>query len=231
MPACIQSEGPKKQDKAAPCGTRPLRRLRQAGSEERRRTTVHGLEQDLLEKILTRDNLRRAWKRVKANKGAAGVEEVTVTDFPAWARAHGPDIKAQLLAGEYQPVAVRRVWIPTPHGDPRPLGIPGVADRVIQQAIAHVLTPIYEPLFSGHSDGFRPGRNAHQAVRQGREYTRSGHRILVDIDLVAFFDSVHHDVRRRLLAQRVGDKRVLKLIGQYLRAGVVCASSPDVRGA
>ncbi len=184
-------------------------------------TTVHALKQDLLEEILTRDNLLRAWKRVKANKGAAGVDEVTVTDFPAWARAHWPDIKAQLLAGEYQPVAVRRVWIPKPNGDQRPLGIPGVADRVIQQAIAQVLTPIYEPLFSEHSYGFRPGRNAHQAVRQVREYIRSGHRIIVDIDLAAFFDSVNHDVLMRLLAQRVRDKHVLKLIGQYLRAGVI----------
>ena len=184
-------------------------------------TTAQALEQNLLEKIVTRDNLLRAWKRVKANKGAAGADEVTVTDFPAWAREHWPNIKAQLLAGDYQPAAVRRVWIPKPNGDKRPLGIPGVADRVIQQAIAQVLTPIYEPLFSEHSYGFRPGRNAHQAVRQVREDIRSGNRIVVDIDLAAFFDSVNHDVLMRLLAQRVRDKRVLKLIGRYLRAGVV----------
>lgn len=184
-------------------------------------TNVHALEQDLLEQIVTRDNLMRAWKRVKANQGAAGVDEITVTDFPAWARAHWPNIKTQLLDGAYQPKAVRRVWIPKPNGDKRPLGIPSIADRVIQQAIAQVLTPIYEPLFSHHSYGFRPGRNAHQAIRQVRDDIRSGKRIVVDIDLAAFFDTVNHDVLMRLLAQRVRDKRVLKLIGRYLRAGVI----------
>ncbi|MBI3771741.1 MAG: group II intron reverse transcriptase/maturase [Gammaproteobacteria bacterium] len=184
-------------------------------------TTAHALEQHLLEQIVTRDNLTRAWKRVKANKGAAGADAITVKDFPTWAREHWPNIKAQLLAGDYQPTAVRRVWIPKPNGDKRPLGIPCIADRVIQQAIAQVLTPIYEPLFSDHSYGFRPGRNAHQAVRQVREDIRSGNRIVVDIDLAAFFDSVNHDVLMRLLAKRVRDKRVLKLIGRYLRAGIV----------
>ena len=184
-------------------------------------TTAHALEQNLLEKIVTRENLIRAWKRVKANKGAAGADEVSVTDFPAWAREHWPNIKAQLMTGKYQPAAVRRVWIPKPNGDKRPLGIPCMADRVIQQAIAQVLTPVYEPLFSEHSYGFRPGRNAHQAVRQVREDIRSGNRIVVDIDLAAFFDSVNHDVLMRLLAQCVRDKRVLSLIGRYLRAGVI----------
>ena len=184
-------------------------------------TNAHALEQPRLEQIVTRDNLMRAWKRVKANKGAAGADDVRVTDFPYWARQHWPNIKTQLLAGDYQPDAVRRVWIPKPNGDKRPLGIPSVADRVIQQAIAQALTPLYEPLFSDHSYGFRPGRSAHQAVRQVREDIRSGNRIVVDIDLAAFFDSVNHDVLMRLLAQRVRDKRVLKLIGRYLRAGVI----------
>lgn len=145
-------------------------------------TTVHALEQHLLEQIVARENLMRAWKRVKENKGAAGVDEVAVTDFPAWSREHWPKIKTELLKDDYQPVAVRRVWIPKPNGDKRPLGIPCVMDRVIQQAIAQVLTPIYEPLFSNHSYGFRPGRNAHQAVRQVRDDIQSGKRIVCQLN-------------------------------------------------
>lgn len=184
-------------------------------------TIVHALEPSLLEAIVARDNLQRAWKRVKANKGAAGVNAVSVTDFPAWARQHWPIIKAQLLNGDYQPEAVRRVWIPKPNGDKRPLGIPNVADRIIQQAIAQQLAPYFEREFSDHSYGFRPGRNAHQAVRRVRDYLRAKYRIVVDIDLAAFFDSVNHDVLMRLLSQRIRDKRVLQLIGRYLRAGVI----------
>jgi RNA-directed DNA polymerase len=184
-------------------------------------TTAHALEQHLLEQIVTRENLQRAWKRVKANKGAAGVDAITVTDFPAWARLHWPTIKAQLLNGDYQPEAVRRAWIPKPNGDKRPLGIPNVADRIIQQAIAQQLAPYFEREFSDHSYGFRPGRNAHQAVKQVREYIRARHRIVVDIDLAAFFDSVSHDVLMRLVAKRIRDKRVLRLIGRCLRAGVM----------
>lgn len=182
--------------------------------------TVHALERGLLEQIVARENLVRAWQRVKANKGAAGCDDVSVLDFPAWARTHWPRIKSQLLNGMYQPHAVRRVWIPKVNGDLRPLGIPCVADRVIQQAIAQVMGPTFESQFSDCSYGFRPGRNAHQAVRRVREYLRLGHKVAVDIDLAAFFDSVSHDVLMRLVAQRVKDKRVLKLIGRYLRAGV-----------
>lgn len=184
-------------------------------------TTVHALEPQLLEAIVARDNLQRAWKRVKANKGAAGNDAIAVTDFPAWARQHWPTIKANVMNGDYQPEAVRRVWIPKPNGDKRPLGIPNVADRIIQQAIAQQLAPTFEREFSDHSYGFRPGRNAHQAVKQVRDYIRARHRMVVDIDLAAFFDSVNHDVLMRLIAQRVTDKRVLHLIGRYLRAGVM----------
>ena len=183
-------------------------------------SNVHALERDVFERIVARENLKRAWQRVKANKGAAGCDDVSVLDFPAWARAHWPTIKSQLMEGKYQPRAVRRVWIPKANGDLRPLGIPCVADRVIQQAIAQVMGPMFESHFSDYSYGFRPGRNAHQAVRRVREYLRSGHMVVVDLDLAAFFDSVNHDVLMRLVAQRVKDKRVLKLIGQYLRAGV-----------
>jgi RNA-directed DNA polymerase len=182
--------------------------------------TVHALERGLLEKIVARENLMRAWQRVKANKGAAGCDDVSVLDFPAWARAHWPTIKSQLMEGKYQPHAVRRVWIPKANGGQRPLGIPSVADRVIQQAIAQVIGPTFEGQFSDYSFGFRPGRNAHQAVKRVREYVRRGFKTVIDIDLAAFFDSVNHDVLMRLVAQRVKDKRVLKLIGRYLRAGV-----------
>ena len=184
-------------------------------------TTVHALERELLETIITRENVSRAWQRVKSNKGAAGVDAVSVTDFPAWARQHWPEIKSKVLNGDYQPEAVRRVWIPKPNGDKRPLGIPTIADRIIQQAIAQQLVPHFEREFSDNSYGFRPGRNAHQAVRQVRDYIRAKYRFIVDIDLAAFFDSVNHDVLMRLVAKRVKDKRVLKLIGKYLRAGVI----------
>ena len=182
---------------------------------------VHALERDLLEEIVARENLLRAWQRVKGNKGAAGCDEVSVPDFPAWAREHWPTVQAELEEGTYIPNAVRRVWIPKANGDKRPLGIPCVADRVIQQAIAQIIGPIFEGQFSDYSYGFRPGRNAQQAVRRVREYFRSGYRWVVDIDLAAFFDSVNHDVLMRLVARRVKDKRVLKLIGRYLRAGVM----------
>ena len=184
-------------------------------------STVHALEREVFEKIVARENLIRAWQRVKANKGAAGCDDVSVLDFPSWAREHWPTIKRELLEGTYQPNAVRRVWIPKANGDQRPLGIPNIADRVIQQAIAQVVGPIYESQFSDYSFGFRPGRSAHQAVKQVREYFRQGYKQVVDIDLAAFFDSVNHDVLMCLLAQRVKDKRVLKLIGKYLRAGVM----------
>ena len=183
-------------------------------------SNVHALEREVFERIVARENLMRAWQRVKGNKGAAGCDEVGVLDFPAWARAHWPQIKSQLMEGKYQPHAVRRVWIPKANGDQRPLGIPNIADRVIQQAIAQVLGPMFESQFSDYSFGFRPGRNAHQAVKQVREYFRQGYKKVVDIDLAAYFDSVNHDVLMRLVAQRVQDKRVLRLIGRYLRAGV-----------
>ena len=182
---------------------------------------VHALERDVFEKIVARENLQRAWQHVQANKGAAGCDDVSVLEFPAWARQHWQRIKQQLLEGKYEPHAVRRVWIPKANGDMRALGIPTIADRVIQQAIAQVLGPMYEGQFSDYSFGFRPGKNAHQAVKQVRDYFRAGYRKVVDIDLAAFFDSVNHDVLMRLLAQRIEDKRVLKLIGRYLRAGVM----------
>lgn len=175
----------------------------------------------LLERILSRENMQRAWKRVEANKGAPGVDGMSIEEFPAFARAHWDSIRESLLIGSYQPSPVRRVEIPKDTGGTRPLGIPIVLDRLIQQAIAQVLVPIFDPGFSDSSYGFRPGRSAQDAIRKARDYIREGYRIAVDLDLSKFFDTVNHDVLMHRVARRVRDKRVLRLIGKYLRAGVV----------
>ena len=177
--------------------------------------------QNLLEAVLARDNLARAWKRVKANQGAPGIDGVTIEDWPAHAHEHWPALREQIEQGRYRPQAVRRVEIPKPDGGKRMLGIPTVTDRVVQQAIAQVLTPIFDPSFSESSFGFRPGRNAHQAIRQVQAHVGDGRRIAVDIDLAKFFDTVNHDVLMSLLGQTIADKRLLALIGCYLRAGVL----------
>jgi len=165
-------------------------------------------------------NLAVAWKRVKANGGAAGVDGMTIVQFPAFARQHWESIRERLLAGTYRPAPVRRVYIPKPNGDLRPLGIPTVLDRVIQQAIAQVLTPLFDPHFSQHSYGFREGKRAHEAVRQVQAGAQAGYLYAVDCDLKSFFDTVKFDRLMQLLAVRITDRRVLRLIGVYLRAGV-----------
>ncbi len=175
----------------------------------------------LLEDVLASDNLARAWKRVKTNKGAPGIDGMTIEDFPTHAPAHWPAVRQQIRQGRYQPQAVRRVEIPKPGGGKRMLGIPTVMDRVIQQAVAQVLTPIFDPTFSESSFGFRPGRNAHQAIRQVQATVKDGISIAVDIDLAKFFDTVNHDVLMNLLGRTIHDKRLLALIGRYLRAGVL----------
>jgi RNA-directed DNA polymerase len=180
-------------------------------------------EQHLLERILATENMELAWKRVRANKGAPGVDGITIDDFPDRFRPLWADIRASLNAGTYQPKPVLRVEIPKPTGGTRPLGIPTVLDRLIQQSIAQVLTPIFDPEFSASSFGFRPGRSAHDAVRQLREYLRQGYRIAVDIDLAKFFDTVNHDLLMTMVGRKVHDKGVLALIGRYLRAGVEVA--------
>lgn len=177
--------------------------------------------EDLLDAVLASDNLARAWKRVKSNKGAPGVDGVTVEDWPAHARAHWPAVREQIEQGRYRPQPVRRVEIPKPDGGKRLLGIPTVTDRLVQQAIAQVLTPIFDPTFSDWSFGFRPGRNAHQAIKQVQAYVKDGYRIAVDLDLAKFFDTVNHDVLMGLLRRTIADKRLLALIGRYLRAGVL----------
>jgi len=174
----------------------------------------------LLERILSRENMLRAWKRVKSNKGVPGVDGISIAEFPGFTRDRWEDIRKSLLEGIYQPSPVLRVEIPKVDGGTRPLGIPTVLDRLIQQAIAQVLGPIFDHTFSESSFGFRPGRSAHDAVRKAREYIREGYRIAVDMDLSKFFDTVNHDVLMHRVAGRVHDKRLLRLIGRYLRAGV-----------
>lgn len=177
---------------------------------------------DLFEQVLQRDNLQAAWKRVRANKGAAGVDGMSIDEFPAWAKSgHWKTVVTALETGRYQPSPVRRVEIDKPDGGKRQLGIPTVTDRVIQQAIAQVLTPLFDPGFSRHSFGFRPGRNGHQAVKQVQGIIKEGRRVAVDVDLSKFFDRVNHDLLMTLLGRQVKDKRLLSLIGRYLRAGSI----------
>jgi RNA-directed DNA polymerase len=192
----------------------------EGGASVRRVVEPPDPNERLLERIMARENLQSAWKRVESNKGAAGVDNMTVDRYPDYAREHWPAIREMLQNGRYQPQPVKRVEIPKATGGTRPLGIPTVQDRLIQQAMAQVLTPIFDPGFSEFSYGFRPGRSAHDAVRQLREYIRQGYRIAVDMDLSRFFDTVSHDVLMHRVARKVRDKRVLRLIGKYLRAGV-----------
>jgi RNA-directed DNA polymerase len=175
----------------------------------------------LLERVVERGNLLRALKRVRQNKGSPGVDGLTVEELPDYLRQHWPAIREQLLAGRYQPDVVKRVEIPKPGGGVRLLGIPTVRDRFIQQAVLQVLQPAIDPTFSESSYGFRPGRSAHQAVRQAQRYVQSGRRWVVDVDLAQFFDRVGHDRLVGLLAKRIADPRALTLIRRYLEAGVL----------
>ena len=177
---------------------------------------------DLMERVVERENLVRALKRVRANRGSPGVDGRTVDDLVVDLRENWPRIREQLLTGRYQPSAVKRVEIPKPGGGVRMLGIPTVLDRFIQQALLQVLQPRIDPTFSEHSYGFRPGRRAHDAVCQAQRYVQSGRRWVVDVDLEQFFDRVNHDVLMGKLARQVADRRVLRLIRRYLGAGVMC---------
>jgi len=175
----------------------------------------------LLGQALARENMVRAWKRVKANKGSAGVDGRSVLETQAYLRLAWPDIKRQLLNGSYRPQPVRRVGIPKQDGGTRELGIPTVIDRLIQQALLQVLQPLLEPTFSEHSYGFRPGRSAQQAVRAAQRHVQAGHSVVVDVDLEKFFDRVNHDILMERLARRIVDKPVLGLIRRYLQAGIL----------
>lgn len=180
-----------------------------------------GPEVDLLESILDPANVLKAWKRVRANKGAPGIDGMSIAEFPVFAREQWSSVRTAIEEGSYSPRPVKRVEIPKPGGGSRPLGIPTVLDRVIQQAIAQVLVPICDPTFSESSFGFRPGRSAHDAVYRVRDVIKEGYKTAVDVDLSSFFDTVNHDVLMKRLSRHVGDKRVLKLVGSYLRAGAV----------
>lgn len=175
----------------------------------------------LLEMALTRQNLQAAWKRVKANKGAAGVDGLDIEQTAQVIRQNWPDIRQALLAGRYRPSPVRKVMIPKPDGSQRELGIPTVTDRLIQQALLQVLQPLIDPTFSKHSHGFRPGRRAHDAVKAARSYVQSGKRVVVDVDLAKFFDRVNHDILIDRFRKRINDAGVIRLIRAYLNAGIM----------
>jgi RNA-directed DNA polymerase len=175
----------------------------------------------LMEEVVDDLNMEQAWAKVKANRGAPGPDGITVDDFPEWFAPRWQQIKTQLLEGTYRPAPVRRKSIPKPDGGERHLGIPNVVDRLVQQAIAQVLTPIFDPDFSESSFGYRPYRSAHGAVKQIQTIIRSGCHWCVDMDLSKFFDTVQHDVLMARVSRKVHDKRLLKLIGKFLRGGVM----------
>src|SRR3954454_3749511 len=170
------------------------------------------LVEQLMEEVCDRENLERAWKRVQRNKGGPGVDGMTIDDAKAYLREHWPGIRVQLLEGTYQPQPVKRVEIPKPEGGVRKLGVPCVVDRLIQQALLQVLQERWDPTFSEHSYGFRPGRSAHQAVAQAQRYIAEGYSVVVDLDLEKFFDRVNRDGLMARVAARVSDKRVLRLV-------------------
>src|ERR1700731_1816454 len=184
-------------------------------------TTESPAAEQLMEEVCERENLVRAWKRVRRNKGSPGVDGMTIDDAKDYLREHWPGIRSQLLAGTYQPQPVKRVEIPKPDGGVRKLGVPCVVDRLIQQALLQVLQKRWDRTFSEHSYGFRPGRSAHQAVAQAQRYIAAGYNVVVDLDLEKFFDRVNHDRLLAAIAERVADKRMLKLIRAFLEAGVM----------
>ena len=195
------------------------------GSEERvsdRAPERPAFAEQLMEEVCERTNLKKALKRVLKNKGAPGVDGMTVEDLPGYLKEHWPTIREQLLNGTYRPQPVRRVEIPKlAGGGVRKLGIPTVLDRFIQQAMQQVLQRNWDPTFSEHSFGFRPGRSAHQAVSNAQQYMRKGYTVVVDLDLEKMFDQINHDALMGRVAKRIADKRVLKLIRAFLNAGVM----------
>ena len=216
----------------------PAGEAREAGREETESLlTMHAPERPagttrLMEEICDRENMEEALRRVKANKGSAGIDGITVGGIADYLKQHWATVRERLLNGTYEPNPVRRVEIPKPDGGVRKLGIPTVLDRLIQQAVMQVLQRQWDGTFSEHSYGFRPGRSAHQAVAQAQQYIVEGHGWCVDLDLEKFFDRVNHDKLMGRIAKRVGDKRLLKLIRAFLNAGVMENGlvSPSVEG-
>jgi group II intron reverse transcriptase/maturase len=176
---------------------------------------------NLLEKILSKDNMNSAYKRVRSNKGAAGIDGMTVEEALPWLREHGEELLESIRNGKYKPSPVRRKEIPKGDGGVRKLGIPTVIDRIIQQAIAQVITPIYEPLFSDGSYGYRPQRSAQQAIQKVRDYAEEGYKFAVSLDLSKYFDTLNHDLLMNMLREQIHDKRVIDLIKKYLKSGVM----------
>ena len=217
---------------AAGSGRNPERAARRVEMELVAGPRTKAETERLMEAVSERGNLWSAYERVVGNKGAAGVDGIDRLAFKAHLQQHWPTIKAKLLAGTYIPQAVRRVDIAKPQGGVRTLGIPTLTDRLIQQALHQVLSPIFEPTFSASSYGFRPGRSAHQAVQAAKLYVAQGRRVVVDMDLEKFFDRVNHDILMERVARGVGDRRVLKLIRRYLEAGMMAEGvvSPRTQG-
>src|ERR1041385_4956375 len=201
-----------------------------ASSGTARRENSGAEAERLLEAVVERKNMWLALKQVERDSGAAGVDNMTVGQLRSYLREHWPQLKEELLTGSYQPQPVLKVEIPKPGGKGmRMLGIPTVIDRLLQQALHQVLSPLFEPHFSASSYGFRPQRSAHQAVLKARQYVREGRRWVVDIDLEKFFDRVNHDILMSRLARRIKDKRVLRLIRRYLQAGMMSNGLTTVR--
>ena len=209
FPEVSRGEAPK----AVGGGTEPLMAKREPESS--------GVTEHLMKEVCERENLKKALQRVKSNRGSPGVDGLTVDDLPGYLREHWLEHREELLRGVYRPKPVKRVEIPKFGGGKRKLGVPTVLDRFVQQAVLQVLQPLFDPTFSEHSYGFRPGRSAHQAVARAQEHIAAGHRFVVDLDLEKFFDRVNHDRLMGLLASRIADKRMLRLIRAFLNAGVM----------